>query len=206
LEDKSLLKRKEREKERKRSEIMDAAEKLFAERGFINIKMEDIAREAEFTRKTLYSYFTNKDDLFREVFLRFSILRWDFLAEKILLAEDGIPRIRAFGQANYEYTMANPEHFKLMFYIDHQGTKFIPYNSDFDMKLLEGRKEIMRILEEAYVFGQLNQTIRSDLNIKRNQIHLSITLRSILNEIVLGYEDRDFYFDYLELFLRAIQP
>ena len=50
------LERKEREKLARKIEIVNAAERVFFEKGFENSTMDDIAKEAEFTKKTLYSY------------------------------------------------------------------------------------------------------------------------------------------------------
>ena len=51
--------RKEREKEQRRNEIVDAAEKLFFEKGYEGVSMDDVARDAELAKGTLYLYFKN---------------------------------------------------------------------------------------------------------------------------------------------------
>lgn len=195
----------EREKETRKQEMMKAAEKLFVEKGFENVNMEEIARESEFTRKTLYSYFKDKDDLYRQVFLYISIQRWNFLARQMSLSEDGIPRIRAYGQANYEYTIANPEHFKLIVHIDQKGVQPQAHNAEFQKEINLARKEIHQLLVDAYESGRNNGSIRSDFDLQRNITQLSISLRAMLNEIVLDYEEKEFYFDFLELFIQAIK-
>lgn len=59
-----IQERKKREKERRRQQIMDAAKKLFAAKGFSRATIEEIATEAELSPGTLYLYFKNKDELF----------------------------------------------------------------------------------------------------------------------------------------------
>ncbi|MFC1877496.1 TetR/AcrR family transcriptional regulator [Thermodesulfobacteriota bacterium] len=74
----SILERKEREKEKRRQQILVAAKKLFSRKGFNKATMEDIAAEAELSPGTLYVYFKNKDELFASLSLRilqFLILR-----------------------------------------------------------------------------------------------------------------------------------
>lgn len=58
-----IRERKKREKEFRRQQIMGAARKIFASKGFKKATMEDIAREAEYSPGTLYLYFKNKDEL-----------------------------------------------------------------------------------------------------------------------------------------------
>ncbi len=58
-----ILERKQREKEQRRKEIMDAARIVFSAKGFNRATMEEIATEAELSPGTLYLYFKNKEEL-----------------------------------------------------------------------------------------------------------------------------------------------
>lgn len=49
--------------EARREQVLDAATKVFAERGFHKATIKHIAREAEVADGTIYNYFTNKTDL-----------------------------------------------------------------------------------------------------------------------------------------------
>lgn len=55
--------RKQREKEQRRKQIMEAARKVFSAKGFNRATMEEIAGEAELSPGTLYLYFKNKEEL-----------------------------------------------------------------------------------------------------------------------------------------------
>lgn len=58
------ISRRERERLIHRKEILRAAEKLFAVKGFFQTAMSEIAQVAEFGTGTLYKYFKSKEDLF----------------------------------------------------------------------------------------------------------------------------------------------
>ena len=58
------ISRKEREYLAHREEILSAAEKVFAAKGFFATTMSDIARKAEFGTGTLYNYFKSKEELY----------------------------------------------------------------------------------------------------------------------------------------------
>lgn len=58
------INRKVREHLTHRKEILLAAEKLFAEKGFFPTTMSEIAQEAQFGTGTLYKYFKSKEDLY----------------------------------------------------------------------------------------------------------------------------------------------
>ncbi len=63
------LSRKERERLRHKEEIMAGSLKLFSEKGFHNVSMQEIASETEFATGTLYNYFPSKEALYSELML-----------------------------------------------------------------------------------------------------------------------------------------
>ena len=65
-----IQERKEREKERRRQQIIVAAKRVFSDKGFNKATMEDIAKEAELSPGTLYLYFKNKEELYASLSLR----------------------------------------------------------------------------------------------------------------------------------------
>lgn len=52
----------------KRARILDAALKVFAEQGFYNARVSEVARAAGVADGTIYLYFSNKDDLLISLF------------------------------------------------------------------------------------------------------------------------------------------
>ena len=58
------LSRKEREKKARKMEILESAARLFSDKDFHEVTVEEIARDVELSKGTLYLYFKNKDDLF----------------------------------------------------------------------------------------------------------------------------------------------
>ena len=54
---------RERKKARTRQVIADAAARLFAERGYEQVAVSDVAREAEVSEQTVYNYFQTKEQL-----------------------------------------------------------------------------------------------------------------------------------------------
>ncbi|WP_010255979.1 TetR/AcrR family transcriptional regulator [Treponema primitia] len=62
-----IFERKGREKAERRNLIMGCAKKLILEYGVEKVSMEDIAKQAELSKGTLYLYFSGKDELFSEI-------------------------------------------------------------------------------------------------------------------------------------------
>src|SRR5271166_5144177 len=55
-----------------RQAIVEAAVRLFLQRGFGSVSMDELAEAAGVARRTLYNQFTSKEEIFREMLLRVS--------------------------------------------------------------------------------------------------------------------------------------
>jgi AcrR family transcriptional regulator len=62
-------KRREREKENRKSAILKAARKLFFEKGFKSVTVDSIARKAELSKGAVYLYFKSKDEIYSQILL-----------------------------------------------------------------------------------------------------------------------------------------
>jgi AcrR family transcriptional regulator len=78
----------ERRKDARPQELLAAALDLFVERGFASTRLEDVAKRAGVSKGTLYLYFTNKEELFKEV-VRNSIVPFIGAAEDSIAGFDG---------------------------------------------------------------------------------------------------------------------
>jgi len=59
--------RRQREKQRRREDILIAARDLFFQKGFRDTTIDDIARSTELARGTIYLYFENKEEIYATV-------------------------------------------------------------------------------------------------------------------------------------------
>jgi len=59
--------RRDRNRQKNRKEILDAAVEVFAEKGYRDASVQEIADRADFALSTLYALFENKENLYREV-------------------------------------------------------------------------------------------------------------------------------------------
>jgi len=59
-------------REQKSEALVEAAARVFAEQGFANTRVSDIAERAGIAKGTVYEYFSSKEELFHEVFQWFN--------------------------------------------------------------------------------------------------------------------------------------
>jgi len=61
--------RRKREKDIKRNMILKAARKLFFEKGFKSVTVENIAKKAELSKGSVYLHFGSKDEIYSQILL-----------------------------------------------------------------------------------------------------------------------------------------
>jgi len=62
--------RRQLQQEVSRTQLLDAAEEVFGHKGFHDATLKEVAELAEFSVGSVYSFFENKDELFRQIFVR----------------------------------------------------------------------------------------------------------------------------------------
>jgi TetR/AcrR family transcriptional regulator len=106
-----VAERRQEEKDRRRTEIIDAAEALYAEIGWDAITMDQVARRARLSRALLYVYFKDKADLHMALVER----ALDALRESFEAARQGHPtgiaEVEAIGRAYIAYAREKPHYF-----------------------------------------------------------------------------------------------
>ena len=85
---------RERKKQRTRQQITETAWRLFAERGFDQVPVAEIARAAEVSEATVFNYFATKEDL---VFHRMEAFEQELL-NAIRHRDKGESIVHAFGR------------------------------------------------------------------------------------------------------------
>jgi len=91
----------------KRRLITDAAVEVFAQKGFHQARVSDIARRAGVADGTIYLYFKNKEDLLLSIFEEKMDFLLTSLAEALDGVEDPMERIRCFARFHFEQVRTN---------------------------------------------------------------------------------------------------
>jgi TetR/AcrR family transcriptional regulator len=106
-----IAQRRQEEKDRRRNEILDAAEAVFAEVGLESATMDQVARKARLSRALLYVYFDDKAGVLMGVCERGLVqLRERFIAAAAR-HKRGIDKIEAIGRAYVAFSRECPVHF-----------------------------------------------------------------------------------------------
>ena len=175
--DKTL--RREKEKELYKNEMIEAAERVFYGNGFENSSMNEIAKESNFTKRTLYKYFASKDDLLFAVLNKGFIQFLTFMKAEISKTERGFDQFHAAIFAYYQFYKDYPETLKLLNYISQSQAG----ESDGSKKFVDLKKEIMLEVIRTIETGQQDGSIRADLNARQTTYSITFLLMGFLNEL-----------------------
>lgn len=95
--------------------ILEAAAKLFEEKGYEGFSLRQVAEEIGYSPTTIYLYFKDKDDLLLNVVYDGFKLFGESLQNAYNSVKDPLERFRAVGWAYFHFAMAHPIHYRLMF-------------------------------------------------------------------------------------------
>ena len=157
-----IAERREREKERRRNEIIDAAEKVFFAKGLANATMDDVAEEAELSKGTLYLYFKNKEELYLAINRRGLEILEKMFIDAAAQAQSGLEKVYAIGQSYFRFQNQYSDYFNAMIYYESHQIDFSEDNSCAMACDQQGEKTL-RVLVEAIESGIKDGTIRPDV-------------------------------------------
>ena len=199
--------RRQREKEQRKTEIIDAAERLFFSRNYEDVTMDEIARGVELNKATLYLYFSSKEALFATIVLRGIEILKEKYTECMEQDAPGIVKVMRMGQAYYRFSLEYPDYLRLIhFYGSERFSKENPYTAEIG----KGYGICRAILREAIQEGIDDGTIWADLDPFMTSMYLMISFMGILSmedkwKQVIGAEGFS-YEQFTNEFFRFIIP
>jgi len=150
--------RQHKENVDKRDAILRAATKVFAQNGFFQSQVADVARGAGVAAGTVYLYFKGKDDLLVSIFER---SMKEVLAEgraAVAGVADPAERLRALARLHLE-RLGRDKSLAVVFQVElRQSIKFMERFSESFLQ------DYFKLIREAIADGQLGGTFRKDVN------------------------------------------
>ena len=229
-----IQERKEREKEHRKEEIVDAAEKLFFEKGLQIATVDEIAEAAELSKGTIYIYYKSKEDLYLAVVMRGLEILYNMFKAKIREDSDVVKQMMDLQETFLEFFEKHRRYFRMMHFL--QAPQFHKQVSEEMMRecSLENQKIwsittalLERGIKEGILIPNLNAVeiaiilwssatqllMRIDMESDRWMENMNIDLRRVLrtsNSLILGSlltpEARQTHAELLNPFVPALGP
>jgi len=141
----------------KRDAILRAAIDVFAERGYFNAQVADVARAAGVAAGTVYLYFQSKDDLLVSIFERTMREALARVREAVADTNDPAERLRRFARLHLG-GLGRDRNLAIVFQVElRQSTKFM---ERFSSTLL---RDYLGMIREAIESGQRHKLFRADV-------------------------------------------
>jgi TetR/AcrR family transcriptional regulator len=142
-----------------RMQILDAAEEAFARKGFHETTVAEIATIAEFSVGGVYGFFTDKDDLFAQVWMRRGA---QFLeGMRAAIAGAGTARERLHELADFEIGFFRAHaHFGRLF-LRASGPTFGAIESKIDQAVVDNYVDAMNLQANLFREGQAAGGLRA---------------------------------------------
>jgi AcrR family transcriptional regulator len=142
---------RERRLEHTRSLLLDAAEAVFAEKGFAPATLDDIAHTAGYTKGAIYKHFTTKEDLFLALSERYWHRYYDNFADVISSAKQiGSRELDEIAARWRELSRdGGAEHAAL----GHEFTLYLVRNPEARERVAAKRSEVVEALAKFIVEG-----------------------------------------------------
>ncbi len=140
-----------RERQARIDRILEHAERLFVEKGYGSTTVEDIARQADFSRTALYQYFRSKEEMYASILERYTDVLTDRVARATAKAASTPEKIRAFLGEIRRMIRERPGFFELYFIQRHQVQPRL--SADWKVRLNEKRRRLENVFREAYQEG-----------------------------------------------------
>lgn len=156
----------------KYQKIIQAATRVFAEKGFYNAKVSDVAREAQVADGTIYLYFKNKDDLLISIFEESMDVFKATVLTQLAQTQDPVEKLGKFIQLHLELVRKNQDTAQVLqvelrqsakFMKEYAGTKFKEYLAIISSILEEGkakgvfRSTINPFIVKRALFGAIDE-------------------------------------------------
>ena len=112
-----IQERKGREKEHRKEEIVDAAEKLFFEKGLQVATMDEIAEAAELSKGTIYLYYKSKEDLYLAVVMRGLETLHDMFDARIKKESEVVKALMGLQETYFEFFQKHRGYFRMLHFL-----------------------------------------------------------------------------------------
>jgi AcrR family transcriptional regulator len=181
--------RREEEKERRRGEIVDAAESLYLDAGWDAATMDEVARRARLSRALVYVYFKDKRDLhFAIVDRALRALRERF-EQAASEQPTGLSKVQAIGRAYVAFARELPHYFNACshFQVHQPDSESADPN---ESAALDAGRRVHEVLVAAIKAGLDDGSIRKDLG---NAVMTGIALWGFTHGIIQIVSSKDTY-------------
>lgn len=173
--------RKEREREQKRSMILEVAERLILEKGLDQLNMDELAEQAEVSKGSLYLYFKNKTDLVLGICHKASCALNDETSRVLTENKTGFEMVKTLGENFLNFAKKSPHHYSAMRFLDSFKDTEQVQNSEYLELCTKNKEESFRVMVRVIQVGMQDGSIKNSYNAEELALLLWATSQGVVN-------------------------
>jgi len=158
-----ISERREREKLKRRNDIIDAAERIFFTMGIENSTMDEVAADAELSKGTLYLYFKSKDDLQFAIFIRGSDILMKIMKESLNDNNSGYRNLLSLAEVFVRFSNQYRDYFNLFMHFESSRMKDLNIDQQ-QIQLYLKEQSPLALVGQQVMKGMQDGSLRSDLS------------------------------------------
>ncbi len=174
-----IVQRRIEEKQRRRAEILDAAEALYAKEGWDLVTVDQVARGARLSRALVYVYFKDKEEILFAIGERAMCLLRDRFIAASAAQKSGIEKVQAIGTAYMAYAFEFPHYFD--FCSKFRAHSSSADSSSHDLACRAASDEAITAVVKAIECGIADVSIRPNIG---DPMMLAVTLWSFTHGLI----------------------
>ncbi|TGL62071.1 TetR/AcrR family transcriptional regulator [Leptospira sarikeiensis] len=195
---------KPEEIDRIKSKIIEESISLINEIGFSNFSMRKLGSRLGIAAKTIYNYFSDKDELYLQVLVRGFYILHKKMEEASLLHKDPYKQLYAMAHAYIRFGLENSHYYNVLFSLDlprfrdyvgteHEELAYFQNQSAIKIAELTGgiidkirkKKSSKGKKNTGYLLLQLWSRLHGIVSLSNNRITLEVgDFKSVLNQMV----------------------
>lgn len=163
-----LEERRRREKEQRRSAIVNAARKLFFEKGFKYVTVDNIAKKSELSKGSIYLYFKSKEEIYTHILFS-DIEKFNTKSAHLFQNNKSAPElILEFAFIYIDFFLNDRELFRMMM-------NFMLHNEDMNLdasvneRIIEATNNTVKVIETFLRRGIEQGEFPADINVRQSR-------------------------------------
>ena len=202
--------RKEAEIEARRQLIVEAARRLLSTQDIEKTSMDEIAAAVDYTRRTLYAYFSSRDEILLAVLTEDLGTRWQTQQHAIGEVETGLEKLSVWGESLFAFSRAHPQAVRLQAYWDYRGIDRGTISPDVTRQFEEINIALADGLREIFSLGIADKSMRPGLNVDMCISQYLYSVRSVIHRALsptysfATFDPDEYVAHFLGIFNRAL--
>ncbi len=185
-------------------EIIEAAKKELAEKGYVNLNLRSIASLAGIKAASIYNHFSNKDEIIYHLILEGRLMLAHSISKELDIAEGLKGKIEAYFDSFIKFGFENREYYIIMFMQEYPKEAMEKVKEKIAREIEPGLKTLAKFIEEytGRCFTESLVLAESFFHILHGHISLCILNREdfLFDKVGTKNKIKDIVFLYLENF------